>query len=705
MAKINQSAQRKWNDGDVIHGAEYNQERDLIVAAHNDTQDQVDALKSTTTPAVSTGMLQDLSVTNPKLADNAVTSTKIQDGSVLTGKLADQAVTGGKIAAGTITSGNLGDQAVTAPKLADGAVTVDKLAQNSVATDRIQNEAVTEQKIAPGAVTSAKILAQAILSSHMSANSVGPDAIVPGAVGSTKLEDGAVTPTKITKEAITQYAYDMATTDQRIADALSAGVPQEVIDEIRNSISADVGQLRTDVGDMQGIPPGMSLTGAFLDVNGTVNTHIYDEEIHVTQALQDSWNAKPTTDEMQRSIDDAMTIAGDNANSYANANFYNKSRMDSINMVRNGTALFGLTDWTTGAGTWTYAADYSDAGGAYFLPSATAADGTHVYIQSSIISVSAGGTYRFGATFLTSGGLSTDAVRLEVVGNSSGTPVLATIFSDPNKWWHRKTASVTIPAGVNGVWLRCAATGPLTNPTSTIRGFSKITFTGNSVDADYYDHTGDFRSLFSNVSNGKTSIASAITGKGVAASGSDTFNQLASKIGQISTGSRTVISAPQSVQQWGTGTFSVGSLPPGKILSFYPNRPGYSDTSNGAYIYMYNTSGAGANAKITVYVGLKAPSIAGYYNLGNGSDSIPSSYNSGKYAFIYDMEISNGVITPGVVQARVRNNGDWTAWTTISTTISTSETHQIVLYWSFSGVDTTGIAFTRYCLNGTSYLV
>lgn len=44
--------------------------------------------------------------------------------------------------------------------------------------------------------------------------------------------------------------------------------------------------------------------------------------------------------------------------------------------------------------------------------------------------------------------------------------------------------------------------------------------------------------LFTNVSNGKSSIAAAITGKGVAASGSDTFDQLATKIGQIVTGRR-----------------------------------------------------------------------------------------------------------------------------------------------------------------------
>lgn len=45
-------------------------------------------------------------------------------------------------------------------------------------------------------------------------------------------------------------------------------------------------------------------------------------------------------------------------------------------------------------------------------------------------------------------------------------------------------------------------------------------------------------SAFQSASDGKTAVAAAITGKGVAASGSDTFPVLAQKIGQINTGKR-----------------------------------------------------------------------------------------------------------------------------------------------------------------------
>ena len=49
------------------------------------------------------------------------------------------------------------------------------------------------------------------------------------------------------------------------------------------------------------------------------------------------------------------------------------------------------------------------------------------------------------------------------------------------------------------------------------------------------DVEGALNELFTNVSNGKNLIASAITGKGVSASGSDTFAQLANKINSIQT--------------------------------------------------------------------------------------------------------------------------------------------------------------------------
>lgn len=66
--------------------------------------------------------LADGSVTNAKLANNAVNSSKIADGSVTTAKLADNAVTSVKIQDGSITGTDLANNTVTAGKIASGVL-------------------------------------------------------------------------------------------------------------------------------------------------------------------------------------------------------------------------------------------------------------------------------------------------------------------------------------------------------------------------------------------------------------------------------------------------------------------------------------------------------------------------------------------------------------------------------------------------------
>ncbi|MET3937963.1 hypothetical protein ABIC22_000775 [Paenibacillus sp. PvP094] len=69
---------------------------------------------------------------------------------------------------------------------------------------------------------------------------------------------------------------------------------------------------------------------------------------------------------------------------------------------------------------------------------------------------------------------------------------------------------------------RASRLDSITSPTFYMRICNNGTWGAWSID------------LFQSVSDGKTAIAAAITGKGVAATGSDTFNQLSSKINSIS---------------------------------------------------------------------------------------------------------------------------------------------------------------------------
>ncbi|AZS15375.1 hypothetical protein [Paenibacillus lutimineralis] len=86
-------------------------------------------------------------------------------------------------------------------------------------------------------------------------------------------------------------------------------------------------------------------------------------------------------------------------------------------------------------------------------------------------------------------------------------------------------AKVTAPSAADEIALKSTVDNAVGN-LSTLQTIDK----SNVVKA--------INELFTNVSNGKSSIAAAITGKGVAASGSDTFDQLAAKIGQIVIGKK-----------------------------------------------------------------------------------------------------------------------------------------------------------------------
>lgn len=89
-------------------------------------------------------------------------------------------------------------------------------------------------------------------------------------------------------------------------------------------------------------------------------------------------------------------------------------------------------------------------------------------------------------------------------------------------------AKVTEPSAADDIALKSTVDNAVGN-LSTLQTTDK----GNVVKA--------INELFTNVSSGKTSIAAAITGKGVQASGSDTFAQLAAKIGQIKSDPEDVI--------------------------------------------------------------------------------------------------------------------------------------------------------------------
>ena len=166
-----------------------------VLAKASDTDQD---LNWTNAPA---GAVADGSITNAKLAANAVGTAKIANNAVTRVKIANDAIDGTKIAANSVnstelvtsavTTTHISDSAVTNAKLSTDAVTNAKVANNAINTAEISNSAVTRAKIANDAVNDDKIANNSVNNLHMQSNSVQTFAIQDNNVTSAKLA-GAV---------------------------------------------------------------------------------------------------------------------------------------------------------------------------------------------------------------------------------------------------------------------------------------------------------------------------------------------------------------------------------------------------------------------------------------------------------------------------------------------------------------------------------
>jgi hypothetical protein len=84
------------------------------------------------------GVPSDGTVTNAKLAANAVTSSKILDGTIVAADLANNAVTDAKIFAQTITEASIAPNTITNISIANSTITGTQILDNSISGDKIQ---------------------------------------------------------------------------------------------------------------------------------------------------------------------------------------------------------------------------------------------------------------------------------------------------------------------------------------------------------------------------------------------------------------------------------------------------------------------------------------------------------------------------------------------------------------------------------------
>ncbi len=196
--------------------------------------------------AVTSSNIVDNTIASNDLADDAVITQKIHDNAVSMSKLADSSVTSLKIKDASIAGIDITDNAVTSAKIADAAVGPTDLSNNAVTTAKIADKAVTQAKIDPAvslppggpaggdltgtypnpminssSVTGAKIADGTVEAVDLANNTITGTKILDGTVGPMDLSDNAVTSAKLTDAAVTTAKI----ADKTVTQAkLAAGV-------------------------------------------------------------------------------------------------------------------------------------------------------------------------------------------------------------------------------------------------------------------------------------------------------------------------------------------------------------------------------------------------------------------------------------------------------------------------------------------------
>jgi hypothetical protein len=170
--------------------------------------------------AVTTNKVKNSNITTDKVATNAITTNKIADSNVTTDKLATSAVTELKLATGAVTETKVGTGAITTNKLGDSAVTTDKIEDYAVTTDKIEDSAVTTDKIASFSILSDGLATSAVTESKIAIGAVTNAKIDLGAVDANRLAASSVVESKLATGSVTATKLaDGAITNAKVADA------------------------------------------------------------------------------------------------------------------------------------------------------------------------------------------------------------------------------------------------------------------------------------------------------------------------------------------------------------------------------------------------------------------------------------------------------------------------------------------------------
>ncbi|WP_063564814.1 pyocin knob domain-containing protein [Paenibacillus sp. O199] len=221
------------------------------------------------------------------------------------------------------------------------------------------------------------------------------------------------------------------------------------------------------------------------------------------------WEKVPSRDELeeikqsgdnakQEAIDAALANdeevilpqANANAQGYANAAVLPIINAENSNGILNSAANQGLTSWKNiGTVLWdTSWITPNNRGFNYFAVTAAVPINANATLEAVDQVLVSSGPYNLQAVFNTSGMGATGQLKVEIINTSSGLQI-GTLEANPNTTWHRKSTTITIPAGVLSVKIRLVVFGGSTGVGATVKGVTRIKFSAGAGDVPYTDES------------------------------------------------------------------------------------------------------------------------------------------------------------------------------------------------------------------------
>ena len=153
--------------------------------------------KIASAPYAMVSNVPDGSITQAKLANNAVTSAKIADGVVASGDVANDSLTASDLAPNSVGNSEMADNAISSNEVINNSLTANDLAANSVGNSEMADNAIGSNEVINNSLTASDLANNSVGAGELASNSIYSGDIRDGEVKSADIADGTVTQSKL----------------------------------------------------------------------------------------------------------------------------------------------------------------------------------------------------------------------------------------------------------------------------------------------------------------------------------------------------------------------------------------------------------------------------------------------------------------------------------------------------------------------------